>query len=79
MDRQKRKKQAAGEGGGEVDRRASKGRKIRYVVYPKLTHFMFPVERKVVGEGTGVMEEDVLFRSMFGGVVGGGGGKRRKA
>lgn len=26
-----------------VDRKASKGRKIRYVLHPKLEHFMFPV------------------------------------
>jgi protein AATF/BFR2 len=30
-------------GGKDVDTRASKGRKLRYEVQPKLVHFMFPV------------------------------------
>lgn len=48
----------------EVDRRASKGRKIRYVVEEKLKNFTFPMQR----EGRDVlMSEDVLFKSMFGG------------
>lgn len=73
MEKQRRRRTAGG--GGDVDRKASKGRKIRYVVYPKLAHFTFPVERRVVGEGTGIIDEDVLFRSMFGGVS---AGRRRK-
>jgi hypothetical protein len=47
-----------------VDRKASKGRKIRYVVHDKLKNFTFPVQR----EGRDVvMSENVLFKSMFGG------------
>ena len=49
----------------DVDRRASKGRKIRYVVHEKLQNFTFPVSR---GTGSGgIMDEDVLFKSMLGG------------
>lgn len=50
----------------DVDRRASKGRKIRYVVHDKLQNFTFPVSRPNVS----VMDDDVLFKSMFGGVAG---------
>ena len=46
-----------------VDRRASKGRKIRYVVHPKLVNFTFPIARKEP-----MIPEDVWFKSMFGGV-----------
>mmetsp|Transcript_19559 Transcript_19559/g.41177 ORF Transcript_19559/g.41177 Transcript_19559/m.41177 type:complete len:481 (-) Transcript_19559:29-1471(-) len=46
-----------------VDRRASKGRKIRYVVHPKLVNFTFPVRR-----AEPMIEEDVWFKSLFGGV-----------
>ncbi len=46
-----------------VDRRASKGRKIRYAVVPKLVNFTFPVSRP---EPT--ISEDVWFKSLFGGV-----------
>jgi hypothetical protein len=49
----------------DVDRRASKGRKIRYVVHEKLQNFTFPVSRPT---GT-LMDDDVLFRSMFGGAA----------
>lgn len=42
-----------------VDRKASKGRKLRYVVHPKLENYMFPVPRPHV-------ESDELFRSLFG-------------
>jgi hypothetical protein len=50
----------------DVDRRASKGRKIRYVVHEKLQNFTFPMSRP----SGGVMDDDVLFKSMFGGVAG---------
>lgn len=50
----------------DVDRRASKGRKIRYVVHEKLQNFTFPMNRP----SGGVMDADVLFKSMFGGVAG---------
>lgn len=46
-----------------VDRRASKGRKIRYTVHPKLVNFTFPVARP---EPT--IKEDIWFKSLFGGV-----------
>lgn len=47
-----------------VDRRASKGRKIRYMVHPKLVNFTFPVERPATNSG---MDESEWFRSLFGG------------
>jgi protein AATF/BFR2 len=46
----------------DVDRKASKGRKIRYTVNPKLENFTFPVSRPVPSIG-----EDDWFRSLFGG------------
>eukprot|EP00584_Thalassiosira_punctigera_P015391 CAMPEP_0172569290 /NCGR_PEP_ID=MMETSP1067-20121228/122923_1 /TAXON_ID=265564 ORGANISM="Thalassiosira punctigera, Strain Tpunct2005C2" /NCGR_SAMPLE_ID=MMETSP1067 /ASSEMBLY_ACC=CAM_ASM_000444 /LENGTH=410 /DNA_ID=CAMNT_0013361083 /DNA_START=14 /DNA_END=1246 /DNA_ORIENTATION=+ len=46
-----------------VDRRASKGRKIRYNVNPKLVNFTFPVAR-----AEPMIKEDVWFKSLFGGV-----------
>ena len=45
-----------------VDRKASKGRKIRYVAHPKMVNFMFPVARKEP-----MISNDVWFKSMFGG------------
>lgn len=45
-----------------VDRKASKGRKIRYVVVPKLVNFTFPVSRPV-SDG---MDGDEWFKSLFG-------------
>jgi len=51
-----------------VDRRASKGRKIRYTVNPKLVNFTFPIER-----AEPMIGNDVWFKSLFGGV-----GKLRK-
>jgi len=50
----------------DVDRRASKGRKIRYVEIPKLVNFTFPVARPVSSTG---MDEDEFFRSLFGGAA----------
>jgi len=46
-----------------VDRRASKGRKIRYTVHPKLVNFTFPVARPEP-----MIKEDIWFKSLFGGV-----------
>ena len=46
-----------------VDRKASKGRKIRYVVEEKLVHFCFPVSRNVFA----AIGENLLFPSLFGG------------
>ena len=51
----------------DVDRRASKGRKVRYAVIPKLVNFTFPQQR-----GESSMDEDEWFKSLF------GGGQRRK-
>ncbi|KAL7549605.1 hypothetical protein ACHAWF_012877 [Thalassiosira exigua] len=47
-----------------VDRRASKGRKIRYSVLPKLVNFAFPVARPEQPK----IGEEVWFKSLFGGV-----------
>mmetsp|Transcript_17482 Transcript_17482/g.37915 ORF Transcript_17482/g.37915 Transcript_17482/m.37915 type:complete len:322 (-) Transcript_17482:96-1061(-) len=52
-----------GRSGKDVDRKASKGRKIRYTVNPKLENFTFPISRPVASIG-----EDDWFRSLFGGV-----------
>ena len=46
-----------------VDRRASKGRKIRYTVLPKMVNFTFPVSR-----GEPMIGDDVWLKSLFGGV-----------
>jgi hypothetical protein len=46
----------------DVDRRASKGRKIRYAVVPKLVNFTFPQQRC-----ESAMDEDEWFKSLFGG------------
>eukprot|EP00978_Attheya_sp_CCMP212_P046166 scaffold377277_cov48-Attheya_sp.AAC.1 len=46
-----------------VDRKASKGRKIRYTVNAKLTNFTFPIARR-----TPPIDADNWFRSLFGGV-----------
>ena len=51
-------------GKSDVDRRASKGRKISYVIHEKLTNFTFPIARPAPSIG-----EDILFKSMFGGVT----------
>ncbi|CAM9647668.1 unnamed protein product [Laminaria digitata] len=45
-----------------VDRRASKGRKIKYVTHPKMQNFMFPQEY-----APPPMEPSELFASLFGG------------
>lgn len=47
-----------------VDRKASKGRKIRYVVHSKLENFMFPTP---LGNETASLsfDSDRLFRSLF--------------
>lgn len=50
----------------DVDRRASKGRKIRYVAIPKLVNFTFPVARPAPTTG---MDDDEFFRSLFGGAA----------
>jgi len=65
--RRSMKKKSRGQGGvsstaKDIDRRASKGRKIRYVTHEKLIHFTYPTSRPVA-----MIEEDVLFKSLFGG------------
>lgn len=54
---------------GTVDRRASKGRKMRYAVRPKLVNFTFPVARSQSSSTTTGMDEDEWFRSLFGGAA----------
>lgn len=48
----------------EIDRRASKGRKIRYKEIPKLVSFTFPLSRA----NNSNLDQDEWFRSLFGGV-----------
>eukprot|EP00934_Nitzschia_sp_Nitz4_P006299 Nitzschia sp. Nitz4//scaffold131_size63436//28089//28931//NITZ4_006273-RA/size63436-processed-gene-0.39-mRNA-1//1//CDS//3329535262//6289//frame0 len=47
-----------------VDRKASKGRKIRYKEIPKLVNFTFPLSRPT----TSNLDQDEWFKSLFGGV-----------
>ena len=47
----------------QVDRRASKGRKIRYKEIPKLVNFTFPLSRP----HTTNLDQDEWFQSLFGG------------
>ena len=47
-----------------VDRRASKGRKLRYTPIPKLANFTFPLSRPVAN-----LEDDAWFKSLFGGAA----------
>jgi len=47
----------------DVDRRASKGRKIRYNELPKLVNFTFPLSRPI----TSNLDQDEWFQSLFGG------------
>ena len=45
----------------EVDRRASKNRKIRYVVHDKIVNFLTPLENLTVFEG-----RDAIVNNLFG-------------
>ncbi len=47
----------------QMDRRASKGRKIRYKEIPKLVNFTFPLSRP----NTSTLDQDEWFQSLFGG------------
>ena len=47
----------------DVDRRASKGRKIRYKEIPKLVNFTFPLSRP----NSSTLNQDEYFQSLFGG------------
>lgn len=46
----------------DIDRRASKGRKIRYVVHPKLVNFMMPIPKMLCSEESRIE----LINSLFG-------------
>jgi hypothetical protein len=48
----------------KVDRRASKGRKLRYTPIPKLANFTYPLSRP-----SALLEEDAWFQSLFGGAA----------
>eukprot|EP00588_Corethron_pennatum_P003931 CAMPEP_0194290962 /NCGR_PEP_ID=MMETSP0169-20130528/42450_1 /TAXON_ID=218684 /ORGANISM="Corethron pennatum, Strain L29A3" /LENGTH=390 /DNA_ID=CAMNT_0039038709 /DNA_START=51 /DNA_END=1223 /DNA_ORIENTATION=+ len=61
----RRKKKQAAADAADVDRRASKGRRIRYVEHPKLVNFCFPVPR-----AEPAVPDDVFIRSIFGGARG---------
>lgn len=45
----------------EVDRRASKNRKIRYVVHDKIINFLTPLENLTIFEG-----RDAIVNNLFG-------------
>ena len=47
----------------QVERKASKGRKVRYNVHDKLQNFMFPVG--VSAAEVGGIDADRLFQSLF--------------
>lgn len=49
----------------KVDRRASKGRKIRYATIDKLVNFTFPIPRPA----TGTLNDEAYFKSLFGGAA----------
>jgi protein AATF/BFR2 len=73
QDRLRRSRQASSQSSGarrDVDRKASKGRKIRYHDIPKLQHFAFPVARGAGAAGASLLGEDEWFRSLFGGAGG---------
>lgn len=75
LRRRREKEQQSSSKKADVDRKASKGRKIRYHDIPKLQHFTFPIARGAgVGGGgsanpaaTTLLDEDEWFRSLFGG------------
>jgi protein AATF/BFR2 len=51
----------------QVDRRASKGRKLRYKEIPKLVNFTFPLSRPVNVHSN--LDQDEYFQSLFGGAA----------
>jgi len=69
LQKQSRKNSGAASGKPDVDRKASKGRKIRYVEIPKLVNFTFPLSRPSISSAakTSNLDEDEWFRSLFGG------------
>lgn len=54
-----------------IDRKASKGRRIRYTVHQKLAHFMFPIPKAVLvansvsGGVSAMVDSDRLLASLF--------------
>lgn len=63
------RKQSSENKQNNVDRRASKGRKIRYKEIPKLVNFTFPLSRPNLSS----LSQDEYFQSLFGGA-----GNKRK-
>ena len=49
----------------DVDRRASKGRRIRYVVHEKLKHFTFPISRGNVSNMDGCFVQEYAWRCHY--------------
>jgi len=70
---QRKQSKAANKKNPQVDRRASKGRKIRYTEIQKLANFTFPISRPLngsTGGGAGNdLDEDAWFKSLFGGAA----------
>lgn len=48
----------------QVDRRASKGRKLRYTPIPKLVNFTYPLSRPAA-----ILDDEAWFQSLFGGAA----------
>jgi protein AATF/BFR2 len=66
LKKQQRKNGSSGKN-IQVDRKASKGRKIRYTEIPKLLNFTFPLSRPNAFEHNGsALDEDEWFKSLFG-------------
>lgn len=63
---QRLRKQSSSKKKKDIDRRASKGRKIRFNTIPKLVNFTFPLSRPNNKDSN--LGEDEWFRSLFGGV-----------
>ena len=63
MERPSTKQKSSTSNKKQVDRRASKGRKIRYKEIPKLVNFTFPLSRP----NTSSLNRDEYFQSLFGG------------
>jgi hypothetical protein len=48
-----------------VERKASKGRKLRYTTHAKLQHFMFSVPNQMMAEEDVHTDRELLFASLF--------------
>lgn len=70
LERKRRLEQGQGEKASkkEVDRKASKNRKIRYVVHPKLVNFMTPMDDLNASSASdgAILSRQSLLISMFG-------------